>query len=136
MSLLDIGRIGFAAVQGTGALVDSLGQFAVKLALKSRAVDDAAGAEMVTAMRADAPQLTGRLVNGISTRREGDVTVVEASALRTSGGVEWDYAPFVERGHGAAPAEPFFYDDAEHVLADRGVDMDDALASAAQDSGF
>lgn len=134
--LITAARFGYAAVTGVDALVDSLAQYSVKMALKSRKVDDDAGDAMVAAMRADAPQLTGNLVNGITTRREGGVTVVEASALRTSGGVEWDYAVFVEKGHGRAAAEPFFYDDAEQVLEARGDSLDDAMAAAAAESGF
>lgn len=138
-ALFAVGRLSYAAISGVDELVDAGVRLGVKLALKSRKVDDDTGEAMVEAMRADAPQLTGRLVNGITTFRDPSndaVTVVQSSALRTSGGQDWDYAPFVERGHGAAEAEPYFYADAESVLQARGTDLEDALASAAQEEGF
>lgn len=129
-------RLGLAAVSGVDALTNAFAQLTVKLALRARAIDDEAGRRMVEEMRAGAPRVTGNLVDGITWSREGADTVVEASAIRTSGGVEWNYAPFVEFGTSDTSAEPFFYEPADQVLADRGADLDDAIAAAGADAGF
>lgn len=135
-TLFTAGTFANAALSGVSATIDACAAYVVRLALKSRAVDDETGAAIVDAARADAPQLTGALVNGITWRAEGDSTVVEASALRVSGGETWDYAPFTELGTSREAAEPFFYGNAERILAERGARLERAADSAATESGL
>ena len=136
MSLFTLARLGYAGALGTDALVEALVRLGAKWALSSSKVDREAGDAMVEAMRGEAPQLDGNLVNGITARQEDGATVVEASAIRASGGKEWDYAPFVERGTSHMSAEPFFYDQASDVLADRGSSLAAAAAAAGSSEGF
>lgn len=83
--------------QMTGAIV----RHGLSVALKARAVDHGAAEEMVALMRSRVPQDTGRLYNGITARREGELSVVEATAVNPTGrkgGPGADYAAFVEYG--------------------------------------
>lgn len=135
-SLFTAGRFAYAAFSGVDALIETTLRYGIKLALRSRRVDDDTAEAMVAAMRADAPQLTGALVNGIAWHADDETTIVEASALKTTGGQKWDYAAFTEFGTSREAAEPFFYENADAILEARGSLLEEAATAAASDSGF
>ncbi len=149
--VLSAGRLGLAAYSGVEAFAEAAIKFGLKLAIKSHGVDRDAGEEMAALMRERVPVDSGRLLNGITVREDGDAVVVEASAVRG----DFDYARSIEFGHdvghgdplgpprhrrsraehgGHAEAEPFFLSSADEVLESRGVAMDDVIAGAAQES--
>jgi len=151
-------------VPGVNILVGHLVKYGVKLALNSGKVDEAAAAEMVSLMKSRVPVDTGNLLNGISYENSGGEITVTASAIKESSGV--DYARFVEfgtddngavaedsffadgsdagtplrrssrRGHGATPAQPFFWNSAREVLAKRGRQLEDVARQTASEEGF
>ncbi|HVL73322.1 MAG TPA: HK97-gp10 family putative phage morphogenesis protein [Beijerinckiaceae bacterium] len=82
-------------VIGTDRIVGALVRHGLRLVTRSRALDRAAGPEMVEAMRARVPQDTGTLFSGITSSEEGGVVTVEASAENPRAD---DYARFVEYG--------------------------------------
>ncbi|WP_133769120.1 HK97 gp10 family phage protein [Enterovirga rhinocerotis] len=125
MNLFDLARLAYSATVSSTAVVDQLGRMAVKLVLSSSAVDVETARRLVDAMKDDAPQRTGALREGITSRTEGNQTIVEASAERDA----WDYAPFVESGTEFMSAEPFFYDNADRILGERAERMDDVAGS-------
>ncbi len=146
-----------AAVFGVSEIVAQLGITAVKLAAGARRIDDDAANRMVERMRADAPELSGRLRAGITAELSGEVWTVKASAVdpggRKGGSREGaDYASFVEsgtdprqparaaaddsffagasrKGHPGTDPQPFFWDNARAVLGER---FDEARALAGQ----
>ncbi|WP_439572631.1 hypothetical protein [Phreatobacter sp.] len=77
---------------------------------------DTAAEDMVRLMRERGPDDTFRLERGTRWRREGDIVVVEARALRAAMAGEEDYAPFVEWGTEHAGRQPFFWDSAREVM--------------------
>lgn len=138
--LISAGTFAAASMSGVDELAGALARYAVKLTLRSKQVDTDAGEEMVAQMRADAPQLSGNLINGITTfpgTAEGlDAVVVEASAVRPGAFGGWDYAAFVEIGTSNMESEPFFYTDAERVLEERGSSLDEAIGALGSEEGF
>lgn len=125
-------RFGYAAFTGIDAFVDATAQFAVKLALQSRAADTATAEAMVADMRGRVPQDTGLLWSGIAFELQSDGTVeVSASAVSPEGGA--DYANFVEKGTLHMDAEPYFYGPAEDALARRGQSLEAAIDAASDD---
>lgn len=152
-AVLTAGKFGYAAFAGVDAFVDATAQYVVKLALRSRRVDHDAADEMVGLMRSRVPVDSGRLLNGITAREDGDAWIVEASAVRA----EFDYARAVEFGHvvghadplgpprarrsraehgGRADPEPFFLGSGEEVLRKRGRAMEEATVAAAREAGL
>lgn len=132
-------------VIGTERVVGALVKFGVKLALKSRAADEAAGEEMEELAKGRVPELTGTLMQGINAYREGDQVVFVASAIKAG----YDYARIVEFGRkarrvadsayfgdGSMPPQPFFYNSAREALEHRGQTLEDAIGSAAQEEGL
>lgn len=135
-------------IPGTDKLVGALGRFALRLEARAGKVDGGAAGEMVAEMRAAVPVDSGNLLNGITTYREGESTVVEASAIRG----DFDYARVIEfgrhadtaffardgfgEGSGAAKAEPFFFPAVNDVLEERGSSMDEAIEIVAGEEGL
>lgn len=99
-------------------------------------IDGRASERMVEEMRAEVAVDSGRLLNGIRAYKDGDETVVEASAVRG----DFDYAFMVEKGRvadaGYFAPEPFFYPNVEEVLEERGRSMDDLIDGAASAEGL
>ena len=135
------GRSGVDGARETDA---ALGRVPDDVQRDARAIDGAAGAQMVAQMRADVAVDSGRLLNGITERQDGNATVVEAVAVRG----DFDYARIVEFGRhadaaffstsggGEAAPEPFFYPAARDVLSGREPAMDAAIGRAGQREGF
>jgi hypothetical protein len=103
LNLVAGGAARFAVAQGVGEFTGALIKYGPRLVGAVRRVDERAGEKIVDLARAAAPQASGRLFNGIETRREGDEIVVEASAINPGGrkggaGEGADYARFVEFG--------------------------------------
>lgn len=149
-----------AGIVGVERLSGQLAKYAVKLALRGDQASLHAAQAMVALMRSRVPRDTGRLLNGIDYRREGDLYVVEARADRDG----TDYALAVEAGHHAGglhadadlfadttgqggrrvrpshpadvPAQPFFYDSAREALADWRRALDDGIGDAAREAGL
>lgn len=138
-SAFETGR-GLIGVIGTDRVVASLVRFGLKLALKARRGDEDSAAEMVDRMKAEVPERTGRLLNGITFEIDEDGTAqVRASAVNPSGragGEGADYARFVEFGTEHMAAEPFFLEVARAVLEERGRSLDEAVSAAAGEEGF
>jgi len=117
-------------------------------------IDQRALDEMVELARSRVPRRTGRLAEGISGERDGEVFVFKAEAQRDESSA--DYGPFVERGtragargrvvadpttlelrkgirrrarrsHPGTEAQPFFYNSAFDVLARRNIEQGAAL---------
>lgn len=151
-------------VPGVNIFVGKLVKYGVKLALNSGKVDEAAAVEMVSLMKSRVPVDTGNLLNGISYENSGGDITVTASAIKENSGV--DYARFVEfgthgngavaddsffadgsdagtplrrssrRGHGATPAQPFFWNSAREVLAKRGQQLEDVVTQTKSETGW
>ena len=131
---------GLIGVIGTDKIIGALVKFGVKLALKSRKADEDAAEEMTERMRAEVPERTGRLANGITFEvDENGVATVRASAVNPTGrgGSEGaDYARFVEFGTAKMDAQPYFLTVAETVLEERGQSLDEAIGAAAGEEGL
>lgn len=145
-----------AGIVGVERLSGQLAKYAVKLALKGDQASLQAAQAMVDLMRSRVPQDSGRLLNSIGYRRDGDLYVVEARADRDG----YDYALAVETGHHAGglhadadlfadttgrggrrvrpshetdlPGQPFFYGSAREALAGWRRE----LAASAYDEGL
>jgi HK97 gp10 family phage protein len=129
-------RFGLAAASGTDAFVDAAAQFAVKLALQSKATNTEAAEDMVAEMRSRVPQDTGRLFGGITFEADDNGSVQVIASAKTAAGTGFDYAFLVEHGTAHMDAQPYFYGPAEEELAQRGQDLDAAIARAAAEEGF
>lgn len=138
-SAYETGR-GLVGVIGTDKVVGAMVKFGIKLALKSRRADEDSAETMVDRMKGLVPERTGRLLNGITFEVGDDGTAeVVASAVNPSGrsgGPGEDYALFVEKGTVHTEAQPYFYEVAEAVLADRGRSLDGTITSAADEEGL
>lgn len=134
---------GRSGVDGIRENDRALGRVPDDVAQDARAIDGTAGERMVAQMRADVAVDSGRLLNGITERQEGNATVVEATAIRG----DFDYARIVEFGRhadasffssggGEVAPEPFFYPAARDALSGREPAMDAAIGRAGQREGF
>lgn len=97
--VLSIAKVGFHAVSGFDEFADALGQYAVKIVLRSNDIDAQAAGEIVERAQAAVPRDTGRLFGGIRATLEDDTWTVEASATHGRGNwYDLDYAFLVEHG--------------------------------------
>lgn len=87
-------------VLGWDQVAGALARLVPKMALKAHHRDSGALADMIDTARANVPQDTGLLLNGITGEDMGDYLEFRASAVRTSasGKEQEDYAHFVEFG--------------------------------------
>lgn len=124
-------------VIGTERVVGGLVKFGVKMALRARESTADVAEEMVELMRSRVPQDDGRLFHGIMFEvDENGVATVEASAINPRDTTSSNYAFMVEFGTEDTPAQPFFYNSAEEVLAKRGQTLEQAMARAASEEGL
>ena len=84
---------------GLDTIINGMLRLIPHLVSRTRRLDVSTLDELLARMRADVPRDSGRLFNGIQGSIDGDMAVVEASAVKPKGrGEGADYAGFVEIG--------------------------------------